>query len=340
MNAKYNFSNHSMLASAAAIWNEAPSVLLREHYRCHPKIAEFFNQKFYNGELIVMTEDHGEKDVLALYRTVPGNHARGHLNQRQIDVIREEVLPALTQKGHQDIGIITPYRDQVAAVVDQLAGSVADTTKSVSSQVAAGAAVSASKSVAEQAAVTAAESAAKQAAVSTAEQVAKQAAYQGASSAAGQAAVSAAEAAKQTVASSITAKQDNGYSLVTGAQALAAGTQQLQDSIPELTQGISLLNNGAQTLTANNAALVGGASTLASGTSQIVDGVSQLDEGSHTLADGIVEFNEEGIEKIVNAYNGDVKDIVNRLQDVLDAGEAYQSYTEVADGVNGSVKFV
>lgn len=259
---------------------------------------------------------------------------------------------AVYGSGAADAQVAASVSTQVAAVVDQLAGSVADTTKSVSSQVAAGAAVSASKSVAEQAAVTAAESAAKQAAVSTAEQVAKQtavstaeqvakqAAYQGASSAAGQAAVSAAEAAKQTVASSITATQDNGYSLVTGAQALAAGTQQLQDSIPELTQGISLLNNGAQTLTANNAALVDGASTLASGTSQIVDGVSQLDEGSHTLADGIVEFNEEGIEKIVNAYNGDVKDIVNRLQDVLDAGEAYQSYTEVADGVNGSVKFV
>ncbi len=168
----------------------------------------------------------------------------------------------------------------------------------------------------------------------------KTAAETAASTAASSAVVTGIEQAKSSVASQIEATQDNGYSLVTGAQALAAGTQQLQDSIPELTQGISLLNNGAQTLTANNAALVDGAATLASGTSQIVDGVSQLDEGSHTLADGIVEFNEEGIEKIVNAYNGDVKDIVNRLQDVLDAGEAYQSYTEVADGVNGSVKFV
>ena len=117
---RYHFATHSMLASAAEIWHNVPSVLLREHYRCHPKIAAFFNQKFYNGELIVMTEDHGEQDVLTMYRTVPGNHARGHLNQRQIDVIREEVLPELQKQGYKDIGVITPYRDQVAATIAQL----------------------------------------------------------------------------------------------------------------------------------------------------------------------------------------------------------------------------
>ena len=117
---RYRFVTHSMLASATEIWHNVPSVLLREHYRCHPKIAAFFNQKFYNGELIVMTEDRGEQDVLTMYRTAPGNHARGHLNQRQIDVIREEVLPALQKQGHSDIGVITPYRDQVAALRSQL----------------------------------------------------------------------------------------------------------------------------------------------------------------------------------------------------------------------------
>ena len=116
----YHFSAHSLLSSAITTWSEVPTVLLREHYRCHPKIINFCNQKFYGGKLIVMTEDHEEPDVLTMYRTAPGNHARGHLNQRQIDVIRQEVLPSLTRQGYGSIGIITPYRDQVAAIQTQL----------------------------------------------------------------------------------------------------------------------------------------------------------------------------------------------------------------------------
>ena len=116
----YHFSAHSLLSSAISAWPEAPMVLLREHYRCHPKIINFCNQKFYGGKLIVMTEDHEEPDVLTMYRTAPGNHARDHLNQRQIDVIRQEVLPRLAKQGYENIGIITPYRDQVAAIQTQL----------------------------------------------------------------------------------------------------------------------------------------------------------------------------------------------------------------------------
>ena len=121
---KYRFTTHSLLSAACEVWEDAPSVLLREHYRCHPKIINFCNQKFYGGRLIPMTEDHGEDDVLALYRCPEGSHARGRRNQRQADIIENEVLPALASSGYEDIGVIAPYNAQVRLLRSQLPSSL------------------------------------------------------------------------------------------------------------------------------------------------------------------------------------------------------------------------
>lgn len=136
-------------------------------------------------------------------------------------------------------------------------------------------------------------------------------------------------------------------SLNDGASQLSAGTQSLMNSVPTLTSGIKQLVDGSNTLVANNAQLNSGASQLADGTNQIVSGVDQLTTGSktladgaHTLADGMVQFNEEGINKILDAYNGDLKPFTDKLQAVIDAGEEYQTYSAIADGQTGSVKFI
>ena len=121
----WNYTRNSLLSSAVALWPHAPSVLLREHYRCHPKIVGFINHKFYANQLITMTADHGEPDVMQVMFTVPGNHARGRINQRQIDVIIQEILPSLREGGVTDIGIISPYRDQV----EQLRNAVGDSAE-------------------------------------------------------------------------------------------------------------------------------------------------------------------------------------------------------------------
>lgn len=120
----WDFVTNSLLSSVTTIWAQAPNILLREHYRCHPKIAGFFNQQFYANQLIVMTSDGGEHDAMQAVFTVPGNHARGRINQRQIDVINQEILPALWQKGLTDIGIIAPYRAQVAKLKDEISAGV------------------------------------------------------------------------------------------------------------------------------------------------------------------------------------------------------------------------
>lgn len=140
-----------------------------------------------------------------------------------------------------------------------------------------------------------------------------------AAQAAGSAAISGAESTKGEIAAQIEAVQSNGYSLVTGAAALSKGTQSLADQVPDLTNGITALNEAVVKLT---------------------DGADDLQDGSHELADGMVEFDKEGISKIVNSYNGDMKPFTDRLQAMFDAGEDYQTFTLKEDGINGNVKFI
>ncbi len=221
------------------------------------------------------------------------------------------------------------------------AKSAAGTAAVTGAKAAAGtAAVTGAKAAAGTAAVSGAKAAAGTAAVSGAAEAAQTAAFEGAKSAAKTAAVSAAEQTKKTIAGSIEAQTDSGYSLMTGMKALAEGTQSLQNAMPSLISGVNQLSDGSKTLVGNNAALNDGAKKLSDGAGDIADGVGQLSEGAHQLADGVVEFNEKGIEKILNAYNGDIEPLVERIQAVLDAGADYQTYTGLADGMEGSVRFV
>lgn len=116
---EYDCANMSFLQSICKVIPNVPQTLLREHYRCHPRIINFCNQKFYGGDLVVMTRDKGEEDVICVIRTAKGNHSRSHLNQREIDVIKEEVLPNLSYET-DEIGIIAPYNKQVDAVKSAL----------------------------------------------------------------------------------------------------------------------------------------------------------------------------------------------------------------------------
>ena len=127
INPAYDFSKYSVLSSIESLIPDVPQILLREHYRCHPKIINFCNQKFYGGQLVVMTEDHGESDVIRIYKTNLGNHCRGHYNQRQVDVIKDEVLPGVSELKIDDIGIIAPYRDQARLIRESVPGVQADT---------------------------------------------------------------------------------------------------------------------------------------------------------------------------------------------------------------------
>lgn len=117
----YDYIKQSFLTSIIESLNYVNKVLLKEHYRCHPKIINFCNKKFYNNELVILTEDKGEEDVMKVYITVKGSHARGHYNQRQIDIIDKEIMPELKQKLSVDeIGIVSPYNEQKIRLQDAI----------------------------------------------------------------------------------------------------------------------------------------------------------------------------------------------------------------------------
>src|SRR5690606_31125766 len=124
----YRYSDHSLLSTLMELLPTIPKTLLREHYRCHPKIIEFCNQKFYDNQLIVHSKHATDRQPLALYKTVAGNHARERMNQRQIDIIKEEII-SNENLNINNLGIVTPYRNQTFALqkVFEATSIIADT---------------------------------------------------------------------------------------------------------------------------------------------------------------------------------------------------------------------
>jgi hypothetical protein len=123
----------NLLASLSELHGTGlPRTLLREHYRCDPVIIGYCNKKFYGGELIPYTTPGAERAMIVV-RTTEGNHMRQHReggrsNQRELDVITQEVIPEHCQGfAGADIGVTTPYRLQASKAADLLDQAEADT---------------------------------------------------------------------------------------------------------------------------------------------------------------------------------------------------------------------
>ena len=87
-------------------------------------IIEFCNKKFYNNELIILSDIKSDRKPLMVYKTIAGNLAINNLNQRQIDVIKEEIIPNENLCITDDsLGIVTPYRNQTNALQNQFKGT-------------------------------------------------------------------------------------------------------------------------------------------------------------------------------------------------------------------------
>lgn len=132
-----------------------------------------------------------------------------------------------------------------------------------------------------------------------------------------------------------------------GVDQVYAGVQELLKNAPTLNSGIDALNDGAGRLAAGASELKGGTRELKDGTEELRDGgqelrdgVEELKDGSKELKDGTIEFNDEGIQKLVDTFNGDLQELSDRFEGVKSAARAYQSFAGISDGVEGNVRFI
>lgn len=112
-----NYEKYSILDVIRLKYGDAlPFTLLNIHYRSDPEIIGFCNKMFYDGKLII-NRKHEEGNGIRII-THDGHYCVHRSNEREVDIIRKEVLPNLKTK---DIGIIAPYRNQVRLLTEELA---------------------------------------------------------------------------------------------------------------------------------------------------------------------------------------------------------------------------
>lgn len=125
-----------------------------------------------------------------------------------------------------------------------------------------------------------------------------------------------------------------------GLQAYTAGVAQANQGAQALLDGAKKLRSGASELKDGTSELKDGTKELRDGGQELKDGVVELKDGSLELKDGTVEFNDEGIQKLLDMFNGDLQELSDRMNAVKSAANSYQSFSGISDGVQGNVRFI
>lgn len=140
----------------------------------------------------------------------------------------------------------------------------------------------------------------------------------------------------------------NGLSqLADGASQVNNGAATLSEKMVEanngartVSEGAARLNSGAAQLSSGAGALTDGLQTLNSGSFALIEGVKKLDEGAVALNEGMIQFNEEGIQKLVEVFDGDIDGLLDKVNTILDSSKQYKNFSGISDGMDGDVKFI
>ena len=145
-------------------------------------------------------------------------------------------------------------------------------------------------------------------------------------------------AAQQVAALKASLDSYNGF--YQGLQSYTAGVAQSAAGAGELNTGIGSVKDGADSLSAGAGQLYDGILTMQNSAPALIDGVTQLRDGAMELNDGLKEFDEQGVQKLVDAFDGDLGGLMERVDAVKAVSERYSSFSGINPDMDGQVKFV
>ena len=173
-----------------------------------------------------------------------------------------------------------------------------------------------------------------QTAETTALEVAQNTAYQTAETTALEVAQSTATQTAETTALTVAQSTATQTAGATATQtATQVGNQAKQKFTNQVVSQMSTLGTALDELTNGLANIDNGVSALSVGT-------NKLDSGALQLANGVKTFNEQGISKINNLVNGDLRNIASRVEKMNELANEYNNYAGIQNGMAVEVKFI
>lgn len=76
------------------------------------------------------------------------------------------------------------------------------------------------------------------------------------------------------------------------------------------------------------------------GAPALITGVTELKNGAMQLSSGLKEFSSKGVDKLVEAVDGDVAGLVTRFKATVEVSKDYKSFSGISDEMDGNVKFI
>lgn len=130
----------------------------------------------------------------------------------------------------------------------------------------------------------------------------------------------------QNLSAGSSAIKDGLNTLDNSSNQLLSANNQLLDAATTISKGAVDLENGTVTLNDGVVKLANGSNTLKDGTNTLVSGSNQLSDGSGELVDGIKQFNNDGIMKIYNMVNNDVRNTAKRIEKLETLSNKYNKF--------------